>query len=102
MVMPIPNAPLSTAETKVTYGTAVPRIQYGHLVERIFPTLTLTLELLKKLSAVSSGMIWSPTSSRKTESVHWKIDKNNAWYASKIAGTFSAHHSFKEAWTMSW
>lgn len=33
----------------------------------------------------------------KGESVQLKIDKNNVWYASKMAGILSAHHSFKEA-----
>jgi hypothetical protein len=40
--MHIPNAPLSTAWTEVSYGTTVPMILYARLVERIFPTLTLT------------------------------------------------------------
>jgi hypothetical protein len=42
MAMHLPNAPLSTAWTEVSYGPTVPMILYGRLVERIFPTLTLT------------------------------------------------------------
>jgi hypothetical protein len=43
------------------------------------------------------GLISSVRVTTAIESVQLKIDKNNAWYASKMAGILRAHHSFKEA-----
>ena len=76
----------SVAKSEVG-GSAAPPLKPGSLSTH---TIVVQFSLYAREDVAVAHLL-------KVESVQLKIDKNKAWYASKMAGTLSAHHSFKDA-----